>query len=146
MKKIIDNLASPYCEVIRPLTVEYNLIEVSNWQCWSLMIKARRLAENAIDEKEIGRITPRAFSPFDATMEPDPKYFREILENSLTETETEVFCDDFFRLLNHNQKRHKEKVPCLTGNGNRGKTSLFQPLLSLIHHDNILLAAFDSEL
>ena len=135
MKKIIDTLANPYCEVIRPLTVDYNLIEVSNGQCWSL--KERRFVENAIDEKEIGHITPRAFSPFDATKEPDPKYFREILENSLNETETEVFCEDFLRLLNHNQKRHKEKVPCLIGDANSGKTSLFQPLLGLIHHDNI---------
>ena len=65
-------------EVIRPLTVDYNLIEV-NGQCWSL--KKRSFVENAIDEKEIGHITARAFSPFDATKEPEPKYFREILEN-----------------------------------------------------------------
>ncbi|KAL9977405.1 hypothetical protein ACROYT_G014801 [Oculina patagonica] len=36
MKKIIDNLANPYCEVIRPLTVDDNLIEVLNGLCWSL--------------------------------------------------------------------------------------------------------------
>ena len=115
--------------------MDYNLIEVSNGQCWSL--KERRFVENAINEKEIGHITPKAFSPFNATKEPDPKYFREILEKSLTETETEVFCEDFLRLLNHNQKRNKEKVPCLTGDANSGKPSLFQPLLGLINHDNI---------
>ena len=41
------------------------------------------------------------------------------------------------RLLNHNQKGHKRKVPCLIGDANSGKTSLFQPLLGLIHHENI---------
>lgn len=135
MKKVIDTLANPYCEVIRPLRVDYNLIEVSNGQCWSL--KERRFVENAIDEKEIGHVTPRAFSPFDVNKEPEPKYFREILENSLTEAETAEFCEDFLRLLNHKQKKHKEKVPCLIGDANSGKTSLFQPLLGLIHHDNI---------
>ena len=32
MKKIIDTLANPFC-VIRPLTVDYNLIEVSDGKC-----------------------------------------------------------------------------------------------------------------
>ena len=135
MKKIIDTLANPFCEVIRPLTVDYNLIEVSDGKCWSL--KERRFVENAIDEKEIGHVTPRAFSPFDATKEPEPRYFCEIPENSLTEDETAAFCEDFLRLLNHKQKGHKQKVPCLIGYANSGKTSLFQPLLGLIHHDNI---------
>ncbi|MCV6576596.1 MAG: DUF5906 domain-containing protein, partial [Cohaesibacter sp.] len=48
---------------------------------------------------------------------------------------------DFLRLLNHNQKRHKEKVPCLIGDTNSGKTSLFQPLLGLIHHNNVATIA-----
>lgn len=52
---------NPFC-VIRPLTVDYTLIEVSDGKCWS--VKERRFVENAIDEKEIGHVTPRAFSPF----------------------------------------------------------------------------------
>ena len=48
-----------------------------------------------------------------------------------------AFCEDFLRLLNHNQKGHKQKLPCLIGDANSGKTSLFQPLLGLIHHENI---------
>ena len=52
---------NPFC-VIRPLTVDYTLIEVSDGKCWS--VKERRFVENAIDEKEIGHVTPRAFLPF----------------------------------------------------------------------------------
>lgn len=135
MKKVIDILANPHCEVIRPLCVDYNLIEVNDGKCWS--IKERRFLENVIADKDIGHVTPRAFSPYDPTREPEPKYFKEILENSLTEAEIEEFCEDFLRLLNHNQKRHKDKVPCLIGAANSGKTSLFQPILGLVHHGNI---------
>ena len=47
------------------------------------------------------------------------------------------FCDDFLKLLNYNKKQHKDKVPCLVGEANTGKTSLFFPIQGLIHHDNI---------
>ena len=47
------------------------------------------------------------------------------------------FSEDFLKLLHFNQKRHKDKVPCLIGDANSGKTSHFQPVLGLIHHSNI---------
>ncbi len=75
------------------------------------------------------------FLLLDPTKVPDPKYFKEIL----TEAEVEEFCEDFIRLLHHNQKRHKDKVPCLIGAANSGKTSLFQPILGLVHHSNIVI-------
>ena len=67
----------------------------------------------------------------------DPKYFREILENSLSESEVATFCEDFLRLLSYNKKKHKDRVPCLVGAANSGKTSLFFPIQGLIHHGNI---------
>ena len=73
MKKIIDILGIPNCEVIRPFCVDYNLIEVNEGQCCS--IKERRFLENGIQDKDIGHVTPRAFSPYDPTKEPQPKYF-----------------------------------------------------------------------
>ena len=135
MKKVIDILANPHCEVIRPLCVDYNLIEVNEGQCWS--IKERRFLETAIEDMDIGHVTPRAFSLYDPAKEPEPKYFKEILENSLPEAETGMFCEDFLRLLIHNQKRHKDKVPCLIVAANRVKTGLFQPILGLVHHSNV---------
>ena len=47
------------------------------------------------------------------------------------------FCDDFLKLLSYNNKRHKDKVPCLVADANSGKTSLFFPILGLIHHGNV---------
>ena len=51
--------------------------------------------------------------------------------------EVAKFCDDFLKLLLYNKKQHKDKVPCLVGDANSGKTSLFMPILGLIHHGNV---------
>ena len=42
------------------------------------------------------------------------------------------FCEYFIRLLNCRIKQHKEKVMCLVGEPNSGKTSLFTPISRLI--------------
>jgi len=65
---------------------------------------------DTIHEDKIGKLSPRAFSPFDSTQEPDPKYFRQILENRITPAELSNFCEDFLKLLNYNKKKHKDKV------------------------------------
>jgi hypothetical protein len=135
MKKVTEILADPYCEVIRPLTIDYNLIEVMNGQCWS--IKEKKFIQNAIHETSIGLVSPRAYCKYDSSKPSDPKYFKEILENSLTESQIAMFCSDFLKLLEYNKKRHKDKVPCLVGDANSGKTSLFLPMLGIIHHSNI---------
>ena len=88
---------------------------------------------------DIGHVRPRAFSTYDATKEAETKYFKEILENSLPEAEISTFCEDCRHFLNHrdNQKRNKDRVPCLIDAANCGKTSLFQPPLGLIHYSHI---------
>ena len=68
---------------------------------------------------------------------PDAKHFREILENSLSPEDIGRFCEDFVKLLHYNKKKHKDKVPCLIGDASSGKTSLFFPILSLVHHGNV---------
>ena len=60
MKKVIDILADPDCEVIRPIVVDYNLIEVNEGKCWS--VSERRFLNNAIPAEKMGLVTPRAFS------------------------------------------------------------------------------------
>ena len=132
MKKVIDILAGPDCEVIRPIVVDYNLIEVNEGKCWS--VSERRFLNNAIPAEKMGLVTPRAFSRYDPSKVLQPKYFQDVLENSLTENEIGLFCDDFLRFVNFNQKKHKERVPCLFGEPDSGKTSLFYPILGLIHH------------
>jgi len=133
--KLNEILSDTYCEVVRPIKINYNLIEVLNGQCWS--IKEKKLMFNAISENDKGKVSPRAFCRYDSTKPPEPKYFKEILENSLCEEDVSNFCTDFLKLLEHKKKKHKDKVPCLVGEPNSGKTSLFYPLLGIIHHANV---------
>ena len=92
---------------------------------------------NAIPAEKVSLVTPRAFSQYDPLKVPQPKYFREVLENSLLEADIALFCEDFLRLLHFNKKTHKERVPCLVGEADSGKTSLFYPILELMHHSNV---------
>ena len=85
----------------------------------------------------MGLVTLRAFSCYDPSKVAQPKYFQDVLKKSLTENEIGLFWEDFLRLLNFNQKKHKERVPCLVGEPDSGKTSLLYPILGLIHHSNV---------
>ena len=111
MKKVIELLSDPFCELFSPLTINYDLIEVNSGCCWS--IKQRKFANGAIKDQQVGKISPRAFCPFDPSREPDPKYFKEVLENSLSPREVGTFCHDFLKLLLYNKKQHKDKVAVL---------------------------------
>ena len=98
MKKVIEILGDPDCKVIRPIFIDYNLIEVDAGYCWS--VKDRHFLENPIPDEKIGMVTPHAFSRYDSQKGPEPKYFREILENSLSDGEIAEFCEDYLKLLN----------------------------------------------
>ena len=90
MRKVVELLADPYCELFRPLAIDYDLIEVNQGVCWSL--KDRSFMKDAIQEDKIGNASPRVFSSFDSMQEPDPKYVHQILENSLSPGEQSNFC------------------------------------------------------
>ena len=126
--KLESILADPECEFTKQLRINYDLIEVLNGWCFSL--SQRRFVQNPI--KEIGKECPRAFVQYPHTKEPEAKNFQEILENSLSPTGVTHFCEYYLRLLNHGIKQHKEKVMCLIGEPNSGKTSLFTPITRII--------------
>ena len=135
MRKVIELLSDPHCELFQPLVIDYDLIEVKDGVCWS--VKRRSFVQSPIEERQVGKVSPRAFCAYDPEKDADPKYFRQILENSLSDSEVATFCEDFLRLLNYNKKKHKDRVPCLVGAANSGKTSLFFPIQGLVHHGNI---------
>lgn len=126
--QLVGLLGDPESEMFRQVQINYNLIEVVKGWCFAL--DERKFVQNAIEE--FGRVSPRAFIRYDPEKTPEPGYFKEILENSLGETELRHFCEYYLRLLNHGGKQHKEKVPCLIGEPNSGKTSLFTPLTAII--------------
>ena len=98
MKKVIELLSDPHCELFQPLIINYDLIEVNGGICWS--VKKLAFVQSPINANDVGKISPRAFCADDSTRDPDPKYFKEILENSLSPDELSNFCDDFLKLLN----------------------------------------------
>ena len=89
MRKIIDILSDPDCEVIRPISIDYNLIEVDGGHCWS--IKERRFVNKPIADEKMGVISLRAFTRYNPDKESDPKYFKDILENSLSQVQIREF-------------------------------------------------------
>ena len=129
LNKLNSLLGDPESEYPRQLHINYDLIEVSDGFCFS--ISERRFVQNAIRDSEIGRETPRAYVPYKQDKVPEPRYFKEILENSLSNTEIQFFCEYFIRLLHYGTKQHKE-VLCLIGEPNSGKTSLFAPITRII--------------
>lgn len=136
--KLESILADPECEFTRQLRINYDVIEVSNGWCFSL--SQRRFIQNAIEE--IGNESPRAFVQYSHTKEPEAEYFKEILENSLSPTDVTYFCEYYLRLLNNGIKQHKEKVMCLIGEPNSGKTSLFTPITRIIPTRYFLFLVF----
>ena len=77
-----------------------------------------------------GLTSPRAYVPYNSLADPDPKYFKQILENSLSEEQMKLFCSDFLALFR--QKEHKQPVPCAIGASDSGKTSLFSPVFQIV--------------
>ena len=62
MKRVIDPLSDPDCEVISRIVVDYNLIEVNEGHCWSVL--ERRFLSNTIAAEKVGLMTLRAFSHY----------------------------------------------------------------------------------
>lgn len=99
--------------------------------CWSF--KQRRFLEHAIAHSEIGIRSPRAYIDYShENINPDPTFFKGIMTNSLCEEEIVRLCEDFIKLFECRAKEHKQKVPCLIGPSNSGKTSLFMATNKII--------------
>ena len=97
---------------------------------WFFSASKREFVQNAI--REVGKESLRAFVEYDHTKTPDAKYFKEILENSVSPSDTSHFCEYYLRLLNNGIKQHKENVMCLIGGPNSEKASLFTPMTRII--------------
>lgn len=135
MRKVIDLLGDPTCELFQSLVIDYDLIEVNDGICWS--VRRRAFVKIPIEARQIGKPSPRCFCAYDPSKKADPTYFREILENSLSASEVATFCDDFLKLFNYNAKKHKDRVPSVVAAANSGKPSLFFPIQGLVHRGNI---------
>ena len=99
---------------------------------WCFSISQRKFILHPIKSTEIDKESPRAYIDYEHTKTPDPGYFKQILENSFDKQEMAHFCEYYIRPLNCGTKQHKERVMCLVGEPNSGKTSLFTPITRFI--------------
>ena len=76
-KNVENILAHAACEMIQQLEFDCNLIEVSNGFCFN--ISQRAFVSNAINESQIGKLSPRAYVSYDCSSSPRPGYFRELI-------------------------------------------------------------------
>ena len=130
LNKLVEILGDRECEFMKQLRINYDLIEVNGGWCFS--ISQRKFVLHPVKDTDIGKESPRAYIEYDHNKTPDPGCFKEILQNSLNQLEMAHFCEYYIRLLNCRIKQHKEKVICLIGEPNSGKTSLFTPITRLI--------------
>ena len=72
MRKVMELLSDPHCELFQPLVIDYDLIEVNDGVCWS--VKNRSFVESPIEECQVGKVSPRAFCAYDPERDADPKY------------------------------------------------------------------------
>lgn len=143
LHKLDSLLSDSESEFGKQMQIDFDLIEVSDGWCFSL--SRREFVENAICHTDVGRTSPRAFVEYRRDKLPDVTFFQEILENSLSEEEIGYFCEYFVRLLNYGTKQHKEKVLCLVGEPNSGKTSLFAPITAIIPQRLVMELSLDDK-
>ncbi|CAH3186367.1 unnamed protein product, partial [Porites evermanni] len=97
---------------------------------WFWSFSEGAFVQGVIPESERGITSPRAYVLYDSLQQPDPKYFEQILTNSLPEGQIQQFCADFLALFR--DKEHKRPVPCAIRASDSGKTSLFSPVFQIV--------------
>ena len=111
----------PACEVIQQLQFDVDLIEVANRFCFS--IQNRHFIACPITESMCGKMSPRAFVPYDCSTPPDPGYFREAILNSFKDPAIRVnFMNKFYQCLIAYRMPHKVKKLFVAGPRDSGKT------------------------
>ena len=115
-------LSHPACEMITQIEFDLDLIEVSNGCCFS--ISQRKFIPNPIPSSKIGKLSPRAFVPYDCSTPPQPRYFKQGILNSFPdEAERVNFLNKFYQCLLAKKMPQKTKKLVVAGPRDSGKTS-----------------------
>ena len=122
LKTVETILSHPACEIIQQIHFDFNLIEVSNGFCFA--ISSRAFLPNAIRESNIGKLSPRAYIPYDCSSPPEPRYFREGVYNSFPDEEVRLkFLNKFYQCLLAHKMPQKTRKLVVSGPRDSGKTS-----------------------
>ena len=65
-------LCHPSFEIIEQLKFDHDLIEVMSPEGTCFKITERAFTDHPIEEKDIGKISPRMYVPYDSTIPPHP--------------------------------------------------------------------------
>ncbi len=114
-------LSHPACEIVPQIQFDFNL-EVSNGFCFS--ISKRAFVPNPINESMSGKLSPRAYVPYDCSSQPQPKYFRRAIHNSFPEEQVRLnFLNKFYQCFLAYKIPQKTRKLVVTGPRDSGKTS-----------------------
>ena len=113
-------LSHPACEMITQMEFDLDLIEVSN----GFSISQRKFIPNPIPSSKVGKLSPRAFIPYDCSTPPQPRYFEQGILNSFPdEAERVNFLNRFYQCLLAKKMPQKTKKLVVAGPRDSGKTS-----------------------
>ena len=93
----------------------------------------RAFINHPIEQKDIGKISPRMYVPYDSTTAHDPKYFRESVINSFEDPKERVnFLNEFLQCLMCGRMPQKVKKLVVMGPKDSGKTTWTSVFLGII--------------
>ena len=115
-------LGHPACKIIEQLNFNNDLIEVSNGFCFSVI--QRRFIPYPLVPSMRGKISPRAFVPYNCSTPPELGHFRYAILNSFEDPFTRVnFLNKFYQCLLASRMPHKVRKLVVVGPRDSGKTS-----------------------
>ncbi|XP_066929136.1 uncharacterized protein [Clytia hemisphaerica] len=130
VQQIISLLSVKTCRIIKPISIDYNFIEVTpHGTCFNIAKKCFELEPRDL------KGSPRAFVKYayDANKRPYPEPFIKGVENSFgNPVVRKRFYKKYYQLLVHKQFPHKETKLCLVGPADSAKTSWFSPFKGII--------------
>ena len=124
-------MSNPACELFPQLQLNLDLTEVLDGKC--LRISQRKFIDIPFTQKDFRNKSLRTYVPFDSTLEPDAKFFKEGILNSFPDPETRVnFLNKFYQCLMTGKMPHKVRKLVVHGPKDSGKISWINVLLGII--------------
>lgn len=91
LSNLAEILGNKECEFIKQLRINYDLKEVNGDWCFS--VTQQKFLCHVTSDSDIGMVPPRVYVNYDHAKVPEPRYLKEILENSIDQTEIGYFCE-----------------------------------------------------
>lgn len=135
MTRIIQLLSHPACEIMTQIEFHPDYIEVSGGQFFRI---SSRSFTDCAPILPFGKISPRAFIPYDSTTPPQPLHFKSGIKNSFPELPVRTaFLNKFYQCFLGRRMPQKIRKLVVSGPRDSGKTSWACVLHRIIPSDRI---------